>query len=160
MLKHLLFLSLATLLLASCKKDKAEPVSEGYYFVTAKINGVPTEFKTVVGANRFDEDRSPYLLFVTGRGGELHTRQAVPSLTLILNDDAPLTHKTYVSGVDPINAGYSITEMAPYNADPGFVVTITQLTTKEIRGTFSGKLRDNAGDVIDLSEGMFFSRIY
>ena len=160
MLKHLLFLSVASLLLASCKKDKAEPVPKGYYFVTAKINGVPTEFNTVVGAIRGDEDRSPYLLFVSGRGGELHTSQPVPSLTLILNDNAPLTHKMYTSGVNPINGSYSIAELAPYNSDPGFVVTITQLTAKEIRGSFSGKLKDKAGDIIDVSEGMFFSRIF
>jgi hypothetical protein len=84
---------------------------------------------------------------------------AVPSFTLILNG-ASLTHKTYVSGVDPVNAGYSISEMTPYTGEPDLVVTISQLTSKEIRGTFSEKLRDTTGNIIDVPEGMFFSRIY
>ncbi len=160
MLKHLLFLSVASLLLASCKKDKAEPFPKGYYFVTAKINGVPTEFNTIVGANRGDEARSPNAIIVSGRSGELNQSQLPTSFILMLNDHAPLTARTYTSGVDPVNAGYSIIEMTPYNSDPGFVVIINSLTSKEIRGSFSGKLKDKAGDIVDVSEGMFFSRIY
>ena len=160
MIKHLLLLSIISLSVVSCKKDQFQAVPGGDYFVTANLNGIPATFNTVVTASRADERRSPNLLFVTGRSGELNTREIVPSLTLILNDDAPLTHKTYVSGVDPVNVGFSFAQLTPYNAEPGFEITVNQLTSKEIRGSFKGKLKSTAGEIIDVTEGMFFSRIH
>ena len=155
MLKHLLFLSFATVLLASCKKDRV-PVPNPNYYITAKINGVPTGFSTVVGAAR-GGDRSPNAITVSGKGGDFS--QAFPTFTLMLNDHVSLAVKTYTSGTDPVNAGYAFIDMPAYNGDPGFVVTISSITATEIKGSFSGKLRNPAGDIIDVSEGLFSAKI-
>jgi hypothetical protein len=156
MKRSLVIVPTILLFFVSCKKEKSPPVPDGHYYVTAKLNGIATSFNTIVGASRGDATRSPHLLFVTGRSGAVQTWEIQPSLHLVLNDDAPLTHRTYVSGADPVHAGYSASEMNPYNADPGFEIKITQLTPNEIRGSFNGKLTGAGGDTVEIKDGVFF----
>jgi hypothetical protein len=141
---------------ASCKKDKSTSGTEGYYF-KANLTDVPTEFNTLVLATQSKEVTSPYLLFVTGKS--LPVYMDGPYFTLILNDDTPLVTKTYVTGADPVEVRYS-SQMMIYEAEGGFKITISQLTSKEIRGSFSGKLKTTGGHIIDVSEGVFFAPIY
>ena len=51
MLRKILFVSLAVVTLASCKKDKNDTPA---YSLSAKVDGVKTDFNTAVSANRYE----------------------------------------------------------------------------------------------------------
>lgn len=154
MLKYLLFLFLAALTFVSCKKEKADTIN---YFMMAGIDGVKQEFSMNVGA--FPIDGSPHGIVVIGRSG--NPGDVAPSFSVSLNVSAPLQAKTYMAGVDTIVGGYwySYANTLRYQSSNDFSITITSITETEIKGSFSGKVEDAVGDIIDITEGIFFAKI-
>jgi hypothetical protein len=155
MIRKILLAALLPALLVSCKKDKDIDIpTQGYYF-TAKIDGVETNFNFANGAQRGITTASDWF-FIWGHAekkGDLF-----PSISLVLKWDS-LTSRVYVSGTDSLSAGYAVTEMSPYYNELGFNVTIISISAREVRGTFSGKVKDSAGIIVDISEGKFFLKI-
>lgn len=126
--------------------------------MTAGIDGVKQEFSMYVGG--FPIDGSSYGIVVIGKSGK--PGDVAPSFSVSLHVSVPLQAKTYMAGVDPIVGGYwySHANTPRYQSSNDFSITITSITETEIKGSFSGKVEDAIGDIIDITDGAFFAKIH
>lgn len=152
MLRKFLFVSLAVITLASCKKDKDDAPA---YHVSAKIDGVKKDFNTAVVAQKEGDAQFGYTVSITGVGGT----SLFPLLNLeIYDEDAAITTKTYTAAVKSgAYSYYAIDTQTEHESDDEFSITVTSITATEVKGTFSGKFEDAASSKT-ISEGSFSAK--
>ncbi len=156
MLRKLLVVSLAVLTLSSCKKDKTESKT---YHLTAKIDGVKIDFSSSLAAEKYLDPQNGYTLSVLGIGG--NTSVALPALDLMIHDDTEITTKTYNPSQHSAYSTYNDVDFETYDSNTEFSITITSITATEVRGTFTGKfVHSGPGNIVNVSEGSFYSRLF
>jgi hypothetical protein len=157
MLKKLLIVSLAVFTLASCKKDKNEEPAT--YHLTAKIDGAKVDFSVALAAEVYHDPTNGYTLSVLGMGGQGNA--ILPAFDFIIQDDATITTKTYTSAQHIMTTSYTDVSSESYDADDDFSITVTSITSTEVRGTFKGKLvHSGTLDIVNVTEGTFYAKIY
>lgn len=151
---------LVTIIACSSDNEDAEP--EATYYIRAKINGTLVKFKEqktlqgLAGNNGFQH--TAYI------EGENEIQQA---LTIQFFDLEPVVPGTYsdlevVEGANlkGVNIGYIFDAITVYATDlenPASTGTISVLNEKEIKGTFSGIIRDPlTEEALMVSDGEFF----
>lgn len=149
MLRKFLIVSLAVLTLASCKKDKNDTPA---FNLSAKVDGVKTDFNTAVVADKDGDATTGYTLIITAVGGTASS--PYPAFSIYLDDDAVITAKTYTAANDDVTGVYVAEGQFTYGSDTDFSLTISSITDTEIKGTFSGKV-DNGTAIKVISEGTF-----
>lgn len=155
-----LFLLLAVVV-GGCSKDETPEEEPGHYFIKAKVNGVQVEMKeqrTLQGlAGNNGVQHSAYI------EGENEVQQA---MTIHFFDLEPVGVGTYtglevVEGANfkGVNIGYifdATTVYATALEGPVSSGTISVLNENEIKGTFSGIIRDPlTNEALTVSEGVF-----
>lgn len=157
MLKKLLIISLAVFTLASCKKDKNDG-PPGYH-LTAKIDGVKVDFSVALAAEVYQDPTNGFTLSVLGMGGSGNA--ILPAFDFIIQDDVVITTKTYTAAQHIMTSSYTDVNNESYDADNDFSITVTSITSTEVRGTFTGKLVHSGSlDIVNVTEGTFYSKIY
>lgn len=153
-MKKILFVALAVVTLASCKKDN-DGGSSNTVHMKAKVNGTMKEFNFVNSAQSFDAGKS---IVVMAAGGT--TNSPYPYIMLTVSDEnAAITAKTYSSDPDD-EAGAIYNSSASFSDSYGsteFTITVTSISATEIKGTFSGKV-SNGSTTLDVTEGSFYSK--
>lgn len=152
MLRKLLFVSLAVVTLASCKKDKNDTPA---YNLSAKVDGVKTDFNTAVVASKDGDASLGYTLIITAVGGSASNPH--PAFSIYLEDDAVFTAKTYTAANDDVTGVYVPENSFTYGSDTDFTLVISSITDTEIKGTFSGKV-DNGTTIKTITEGTFSAK--
>jgi hypothetical protein len=153
MLRKFLFVSLAVITLASCKKDKDDAPA---YNVSAKIDGVKKDFNLGAVATK-QNFAGYYIVMINGNGGT--TSSPLPAFTLAISDDVAIIAKTYTTNATDDNAAgsYTVSSQESYESEEEFSITVTSLTATEIKGTFSGKIEDGA-TTKNVTEGSFSAK--
>lgn len=147
MLRKLLFVFVTVAALTSCKKDKGD----SGYNLSAKVDGNRVEFNTAVSASRSGDD-----VIITGFGGSVGT--PFPAFTIYLDDDAPIAAKTYTAADGDATSIYAASSgQSSYSSDDDFTVTVSSITSSEVKGSFSGKV-DNGSGIKTISEGTFSAK--
>ena len=151
MLRKLLFVSLAVATLASCKKDKNDAPA---YNLSAKIDGVSTAFNTAVVAQASGDAQTGYVVAIVAAGGSGST--VLPAFSLSIADEAAITAKAYPA----TNADGSYTDVTQntYDSENDFTITVSSVTATDIKGTFSGKVKDDNGGIKTITEGTFAAK--
>jgi len=153
MLRKILFVSLAVITLASCKKDKdAAPANH----VSAKVDGVQKDFNTAVAAQTDGNAQSGYTVYIVAVGGT--TSSPLPAFNLSIADDAVITAKAYTAALSTAGGSYVDANQTSYDSDTDFTITISSITATEVKGSFSGKVDDGAGHIADITEGSFSAK--
>lgn len=148
MLRKLLFVSLAVVTLASCKKDKNDTPA---YNLSAKVDGVKVDFNTAVSASRMGN-----AVIITGLGG--NASSPYPSFNIFLEDDAAITAKAYTALDGDATIIYGAASgQATYASDDDFTVTVSSISATEVKGTFNGKV-DNGAGIKTITEGAFSAK--
>lgn len=152
MLRKFLFVSLAVITLASCKKDKDEAPA---YHLSAKVDGVKKDFNTAVVAQKEGDAQFGYSVSITGIGGTT----LFPLLNLeIYDENAVITTKTYTAaGNGGTYIYYAVDSQTEHESDDEFSITVTSITATEVKGTFSGKFEDGATSKT-ITEGSFSAK--
>lgn len=145
----------------SCSKDKEDSEVDGKYYISAKINGTLVEFKEqktlqgLAGNNGFQH--TAYI------EGENENQQAI---TIHFFDLEPIKATSY-SGIEVVtgsnlkgvNISYIKDASTVYATDfenPASIGTISTLNNLEVKGTFSGVIRDPlTGESLNVTEGKF-----
>jgi|GEM_PF-4997833 len=156
-----LFLLLAVVI-GGCSKDESPEEEAGDFFIRAKIDGVQVEMKeqrTLQGlAGNNGVQHSAYI------EGENEVQQA---LTIHFFDLEPVGVGTY-SGLEVVEAGFfkgvnigyifdATTVYATALEGPVSSGTISVLNENEIKGTFSGTIREPiTGETLTVSAGEFY----
>jgi hypothetical protein len=157
-MKNIIFLFLAAVMLsAGCSKDKAE----SNYFVTFMVNGVKKSFTnytfghfeatggftelSMLGANSPTADDNYCGIYINNYPGLL------PISTGVYNDSSTDFTVLATYSIDDVEyeGGQTMSDnVIQYNIPnhQRFTVTITEITTTNIRGTFSGDYYES-GDV-------------
>ncbi|HKO81257.1 MAG TPA: hypothetical protein VJU78_12715 [Chitinophagaceae bacterium] len=153
MLRKFLFVSLAVITLASCKKDKDEAPA---YHVSAKIDGVKKDFNTAVVAQKDGDAQTGFNVLITGVSGT----SIFPMLNLeIYDENAAITTKTYTAASNfGAYCAYSIDSQTGHESDLDFSITVSSVTATDIKGTFSGKVEDGSGGIKTITEGSFSAK--
>lgn len=147
MLRKLLFVLVTVATLTSCKKDKGEAAHN----LSAKVDGVKVDFNTTVSASRNDDD-----IIVMGFGGNVAS--PYPSFSIFLDDDAAITAKTYTAADGEATIIYAASSgQATFSNNTDFTVTVSSITSSEVKGTFSGKVENGSG-IKTISEGTFSAK--
>jgi hypothetical protein len=155
MLRKLLFVSLAVVTIASCKKSKNDTPA---YFLSAKIDGVKIDFSSAVAAEKSGDAQNGYIVYILGIGGNASI--SLPAFDLTINDDAAIIGKTYTAAQNKADGSYTAVNQSTYDSDTEFSITITSITETEVKGTFSGKIvEDGSLNVVNVTEGSFSARI-
>jgi hypothetical protein len=156
-----LFLLLAVFF-AGCSKDETPEEETGSYFMKAKIDGQWVEFT----AGDIVEGNIGPTVFNHGFGAWGSGSDRV--ITIVLEDKNPVVEKSY-AGIEMhetytlgVTIGFVIGEgdtpvsyVTNYN-DADSRLTITRLTEKEAKGTFSGTLINPVTEAeVKLTEGSF-----
>ena len=164
MLKTFLVAALAVLTIVSCSKDKDDKNDTPIKNFSAKIDGVKKDFNFSVAAQlNGTSAQTGYLLFINGNAGT--TSNPLPNFYVEINVDAPIEAKTYQTIQSQskweADANYWLDGSTVYEVhDHDFSITITSITSTEVRGTFSGTLEDSStGQVINITEGTFSAPI-
>lgn len=153
MIKYLLFVSLAIITLASCKKEENNSPA---YHLSAKIDGVKKDFSRITVAQKFGNSQSGYMIRITGFGGT----DSLPTLNLFLDDAEPITAKTYpIEANERVSGMYVSTPQTFFDSDTDFSIIITSITNTEIQGTFKGTMKDGI-TTLNLTEGSFLAKFY
>ncbi|MBC7915363.1 MAG: hypothetical protein H7Y07_14710 [Pyrinomonadaceae bacterium] len=158
MSKTFLILALTALTIVSCSKDKNDDNNNTGYHFSAKVDGVKKEFKTSVNAQLDGTSaQTGYNLFINGGGGT--SSYPLPNFYVEVTADEPIVPKTYytIPNQEWEAKGDYWTDAGHYDNDNlNFSITITSISSTEVRGTFSGTLEDDAiGQVITITEGSF-----
>ncbi|MEP7372240.1 MAG: hypothetical protein ABI675_02555 [Chitinophagaceae bacterium] len=154
MLRKLLFVSLAVATLASCKKDKSDAPA---YNLSVKVDGTKADFNTAVVAQKTGDASTGFTVAISGIGGTASS--PYPSFSLLLDDDASITTKTYTAAADDITGIYQAASgQATFASDNDFTIVITSITATDVKGTFSGKVEDGSGGIKAITEGTFTAR--
>jgi len=149
MLRKFLFVSLAVITLASCKKDKDDAPA---YYVSAKIDGVKQDFNTAVLAQKIDSKT----VYISAAGGT--ATAPFPMINLDIDADADITAKIYTASTNyEAYASYNTSSQASYESGEVFSITVTSITATEIKGTFSGEVEDGA-TIKKITEGSFSAK--
>lgn len=146
----------------ACNSDKEEVEPDATYYIRAKINGALVEFK-----------QQNTLLGIAGNNGLQHTayiegeNEVQQAMTIQFFDLEPITTGTY-TGLEVVEAGNFRGVNIGYIFDAGTVYatnlegpvssgTLYVLSDKEVKGTFSGIIRDPlTQEALTVSEGEFF----
>jgi len=151
MFKKLLILSLTVIALASCKKDKDDTSSTVH--LSAKIDGVSTNFNTTVSAVKYDNGNNITIIGVGGSASQLY-----PAFVIDITSDQPITAKTYSASPNyDVDIQYAISSSELFESDNDFTVNVTSISATEIKGTFSGKITDGSA-VKNITEGSFYAK--
>jgi hypothetical protein len=153
MLKKLLVVSLVTLSLVSCKKDKDDSPA---YSLSAKIDGTSQAFNTAVAAQKTGDAQSGFTVIITGLGGSASS--PYPAFSVFIDDAAAIVAKTYTAAASEVACIYAADSQASYTSDNDFSVTITSITDTNVSGTFSGKVDDGSGGIKNITEGAFSAK--
>ncbi len=152
MLRKILFSSLVVLALASCKKDKDDAPAN---HVSAKVNGVKTDFNASASATKLGDASTGYIVMIVGLGS---TSTLYPAMNINISDDAAITARTYTAANDEADASYMVNSSDQHSSVDDFTVTVTSVTNTEIKGTFSGKVENMSGTVSTITEGTFSAK--
>ncbi|HEU0110878.1 MAG TPA: hypothetical protein VFQ73_08385 [Flavisolibacter sp.] len=157
-------LALFLLLFSSCKKEN----DESKYYLKFKKDGTWITWKNALG------ELGPDLMDETKTNLGISARDEAMKDAFDISlqvDGSNLTTGTYSSDMYfmPIlyldntttnsMLGYHNSEPSPGRPDPLYVVTITSITDKEIKGTFTGNYITSIEDdtkVLEITEGEFF----
>lgn len=155
MLRKILFVSLAVVTLASCKKDKDDAPA---YYLSAKVDGTKKDFNTAIVAQKEGDATNGYSVYIVAAGGT--ATSPLPAFDLTISDDVAITAKTYTATATQIQADGSYTpdSQSSYDSDTDFTITVSSITATEIKGTFSGKVEDSSGGVKTITEGSFSAK--
>ena len=151
MLRKFLFVSLAVITLASCKKDKDEAPA---YHLSAKVDGEKKDFNTSVAATK-QNFGGYFFVIINGIAGSASS--PYPAFSLTITDDAAITAKTYTATNFEAGGSYIKTNQESYESDTDFSVNITSVTATEVKGTFTGKVEDGA-TIKTVTEGTFSAK--
>lgn len=154
MLRKLLFVSLAVVTLASCKKDKNDAPA---YNLSAKLDGTKTDFNTAVAAHKTGDATTGYTITIVATGGSASS--STPAFAIYLDDDAVISAKTYTAAGDDVTGVYTPQTGFSFASDTDFTLVISSITDTEIKGTFSGKVEDGS-TIKTISEGTFSAKFY
>lgn len=160
-IKLLLLLGLAIFLLNSCKKDQTN--SNAYsYFMKFDVDGKTIEFTTqaslVAAFSSSGTTVKQYNALFTGYNSN-------SNMGLQIFDGNAITTGTYTgytivnSAVVGVLIGYQDTSGTLYtqgttNSDA--VITISEMTTSTVKGTFSGTLKATGKSDISVTNGQFY----
>jgi hypothetical protein len=148
MLKKLLFVSLVIATLASCNKDKEDSPSSSVH-ISAKIDGVSTTFNAACTGMKFMNGNTVTI------SGAASMSQSFPQFGINLSDDVAITTKTYTGSTFKADGTYGLSYSSMFVSDNDFTVTVTSISSTEIKGTFSGKLIDGS-TTKNITEGSFY----
>ncbi len=151
MLRKILFVSIAVITLASCKKDKDDAPA---HHVSAKIDGEKKDFNATVVATK-QSLAGYHFVVVSGLAGSASS--PYPAFSLSITDNAAITAKTYTATNFEAGGSYDKTDQEGYESDTDFSVTISSITDTEIKGSFVGKVDDGA-TVKTVTEGSFSAK--
>jgi hypothetical protein len=155
--RRLLIFFLAAPFLAACNGDSTGPLG-GDLFLRFKANGAQVEFTDQLSLlASFTSTTAQSVLLITGFEGPSNAG-------LQIYDRQPITTSTYsgyafadgafqgvlVTYLTPSNVLYQLDTSAPVDA----TVTITDIGSARIRGTFSGTLSDGQTDLV-ITDGEF-----
>ena len=153
MLRKILFVSLAVVTLAACKKDKNDAPA---YSLSTKIDGTKADFNTAVGAQKTGDASTGFTVAISAIGGTVSS--PYPSFSLILDDDAAITAKTYTAAADDIGGIYLAgSGQDAFSSVDDFTIVVSSVTATDIKGTFSGKVTDGT-TIKTITEGTFFAK--
>lgn len=153
----ILGVALLMLLVGSCKKD--DNTDSGAYVMSFKVDGKLVEFKvqaSLVAA--FGHADNVYNAVFTGYDPD-------SNISLQIFDGKEIVAATYTGyglvGGSIVGAviGYSDksgTLYTQYAVNSDATITISEITSSTVRGTFSGKLRSNGKSDISITEGKFY----
>ena len=153
MLRKILFVSLAVITLASCKKDKDDAPA---YHVSATVDGVKKDFNTAIAAQKDGNAQSGYTIFIVAIGGTASS--PLPAFNLGIYDDAAISAKTYTAAQSKADGSYVDASQTSYESDNDFSITISSVTATEVKGSFSGKVDDGSGNIVNITEGSFSAK--
>ena len=154
MLRKLLLVSLAVATLASCKKDKNDAPA---YNLSAKVDGSTAGFNTAIVAQKSGDVSTGFSVVITAVGGSASS--PYPAFSLFLGDDAAITARTYTAAADDVTAMYVAgSGQATFTSDTDFTIVVSSVTDTEVKGTFSGKVEDDAGGFKTITEGTFAAK--
>jgi len=153
MLRKLLFVSLAVVTLASCKKDKNDvPASN----LSAKLDGTKADFNTAVVAQKTGDVSTGFTVAISAIGGTVSS--PYPSFNLLLDDAAEITAKTYTAAADDIGGIYLPgSGQNSFSSADDFTIVVSSVTATDIKGTFSGKVSDGT-TIKTITEGTFSAK--
>lgn len=146
MLRKLLFVSLAVITLASCKKDKNDTPA---YNLSAKVDGTKADFNTVSAS------RMGNAVLISGSGGSVSS--PYPSFNIVLEDDVAITPKAYTAADGEVEIIYAVAAGQTFASDDDFTVTVSSISATEVKGTFSGKVTDGT-TIKTIAEGTFAAK--
>ncbi|MGZ8558446.1 MAG: hypothetical protein ACXWWC_08945 [Chitinophagaceae bacterium] len=142
-------MSLIALTLFSCQKSKDDTPA---YHLTAKIDGVKLDFSSSLAAQFGGDAQNGYTLDIVGIGGNANIVER--SLVLNIIDNAPVVAKTYTAALGNAECSFD-TDNPSMHSDTNFTITFTSITTKEVKGSFSGVVEDGLGKITNITEGAF-----
>jgi hypothetical protein len=152
---------LISFLFFSCKKNK----DSGYY-VKFKINGAWVTWKDALGEIGPDLADSKKTNF--GLTAMSDDEKNAFDITLQVGNTVipPGTYSSdnydvsllYFKNINSVDAEYYRPEAVTGRPDPLFTVTLTTVTDKQIRGTFTGNylVEMTSGEIVEITEGEFF----
>ena len=123
--------------------------------MSAKVDGVKTDFNTAVVANKSGDASTGYTLIITSLGGSASS--PYPGFSIYLDDDAVISAKTYTAANNDVTGVYVPENSFTYGSDTDFTLTISSITDTDVKGTFSGKV-DNGTTIKTITEGTFSAK--
>lgn len=162
LLKNVFVAIIIAMSIFACGTDKEEVETETSYYIRAKINGMLVEMK---------EQKT--LQGLAGNNGVQHTayiegeNASQQAITIHFFDNEPIKTAAYtgyelVTGniFKGVNIGYIFDASTVYATaleNPSSSASISVLNDKEIKGTFSGIIRDPlTSEALTVSEGVFY----
>ena len=139
----------------------------GAYYIRFKSNGAQVQFQDQVGfpiVVSIAKTGIEYSLIVTG--GSDPTASPYSNIQLNVADIIPIGTKTY--GAFQASGGGYTAALVTYNvgsagydntaANSDFQITITEITTTTVTGTFSGTVKNKSGAAVSISGGEFLAK--
>lgn len=148
------------MLLSSCKKSSTSGTS---YYVKGNVNGTLVNYTGFTSAIFTTLPGSP-AYYVLGIQGQQSQNASTNLFGIVVTDLSQITTKTYtdatvgstvqgvVSYYDNSNNQYS----SAFAVTPGVTITISEITSTYVAGTFSGTVTDiSSGQIQTITNGSF-----
>lgn len=163
-MKKIFFALMGILFLASsCSKEESEEqkAADSNFFVRFKAGAETKEYKDIVLALRTTNGG----MNTVAIQGQETLNANTPGIIVTITDPAEITAKTYTENGTNDSPATLYRDAAAkefsnlfMTTASGFSVTITEINTTTVRGTFNGKVSDLNGDELTISDGSFYAK--
>ena len=158
----------AALIATACKSSTdagdSQQTSSGTYYVRFKANGAQIDYSSDTWVNAAIAKTGPEYFFVgastpAGSVGE-------GSMSVSVFDPSPITTTTYSGGLTPVGTtgAYTLPQLSyvtgssTYTSSNDARITLTEITSTTVKGTFQGTVSTTGKPSISITNGEFFAK--